>query len=349
MITLSPVADDTAELEGALADIFASGKGATIHFNPGVYTYTRSIRMHPDAANRTWKNITFEGEGDGYASNPSVMLRYQATAATDPANFQNGLFDICSGIGINFGGMNILNDAEGVNQTVLLRSEDPALLSSWKSSFTRVGFQCIATAAKHPALGHVRLYNALDARFEQCWFFSAPQALTLGVDPATTSGIAAGGTGRVVLDNCYITGDVSLIRAASIAFKQCVIAEKSSTVNGARILFPDYSYSDVKAVHFDGCQFAGYWNGSVYTDGAILLDSDARSVRVTGCAFERSYSKGIMIGTKAKGVEIRTNDADLRATNSRLITVAAGFAGGLDYGTTNSMSPQMIAAGGKVI
>lgn len=347
MITLSPVSDDTTELETALADVFASGKGATIHFNPGVYNYVRSIRLHPDAANRTWKNIKFEGEGDGYASNPSVMLRYQATPSTDPDNYQNGLFDICSGLGINFEGMNILNDAEGVNQSVLIRAENPALLSSWKSSFRRVGFQ--AVAGKTLPEGHVRAYNALDSKFEQCWFLSNPMVMTLGLDPSLTSGIAAGGTGRITLDDCYLTGDVKLVRSAAVAIRQCVIAEKSGTTGGARVLLPDLSYSDVVGTHIDGNQFAGYWNGSTYTDGAILIDGDARSTRITGNLFQQGYSKAVKIGTtKPRGVQLHTNDGDMRSANSRMLTVVGGYTGGLDIGTTNSMSPQMIAAGGKI-
>lgn len=347
MITISPVADDTAELEGVLADIFASGKGAKIHFNPGDYVYTRSIKLHPDANGRTWKNLEFEGEGDGYAMNSSVVLKYQADANTDP-DFANGLFDINHGCGLHFSGMCLMNESDGVNQLVRMRADAANLLSLWKCSFKRMGFQNLTQVSKQLANGHVWLYNTLDTRFEQCWHFGSPVNMTLGCDPAITQGIAGGYTGRIRLDNSYFTGDVKLLRTSGTLFHQSTMNEKWSNsgapTQGAQIVIPDVAYSGNLAVKVDACQLTGLFNNQTYTDQAIDAAGTVRGLHVTDSTVWKGYTRAVKVGAKATGVRVDGNDSDQTGPGARVVDVMAGFKGALTV-EDNTLSDAAITAG----
>lgn len=345
------VADDTDAFEACLAAVFASGRGADIMIPPGTYNITRSLQMHPDGANRPWRNITFRGQGDGYASNPSVMLRYRATSSTDSGNYSNGLIDAISVTGLNFEGICFLNDAEDIDQIIWIHAEDAGLLSSWKVSFKRCAFQNPASAAKELGRGHVWLYNSLDVRFEQCWFFGSPVNVVQGCDPSSTSGIAGGFTGRVTYDNCYFTGDVLLRRTEITHFSGCVLAERwnnsGAMTDGARIVGSSESWANNLGVNIDGVQFEGLFNPTTTTAHAIFAENISGLV-CKGSTFGSGYASAISMQANVTGVVFQGNFLDLGGPTPRGITIAAANAGSLKE-EANVMSAAMVAAGGAMI
>lgn len=345
------VADDTAAFKSCLQYVWDTGRGADIIIPPGIYNITEPILMHPDGS-RPWRNITFKGQGHGYASNPSTMLRYRGSPNLDPAHAV-GMFDIISGIGINWENICFLNDAEGVEQIIRVRAEDASgnPPSSWKGSFKNCCFQNPNEPAKEPTVAHVYLYNALDYLFEQCWFFGAPRNILLGADPAETTGIAGGVTGRINFNLCYFTGDVLLRRTEITNFVGCVFAElwdnPAPFTLGARLVTGSEAWVDNLGVNVIGCQFEGMFLPSVQTPHAIFA-RNAQGLNVQGCTFGSGYSRAISATSGATGIVFKGNYLDLGGVNPRGVGLDASFIGSLDV-SANPMSSGMVSNGGAMI
>lgn len=345
------VADDTAAFKSCLQYVWDTGRGADIIIPPGIYDITEPILMHPDSS-RPWRNITFRGQGHGYASNPSTMLRYRGSPNLDPAHAV-GMFDIISGIGIDWENICFLNDAEGVEQIIRIRAEDASgnPPSSWKGTFRNCTFQNPADSTKEPSVAHVYLYNTLDYLFEQCWFFGAPRNILLGADPAETTGIAGGYTGRINFHLCYFTGDVLLRRTEITNFVGCVFAElwdnPAPFTQGARLITGSQSWVQNLGINVIGCQFEGMFSPSVQTPHAIYA-RNVQGLTVQGCTFGSGYSAAISLQEGATGVVMKGNQLDLGGINPRGVTIAAGVTGSLDV-STNHMTTGMVSAGGAMI
>lgn len=345
---------DTDAIEDIMFEVFNSGRGATIDFPPGVYQIDRSLVMEPNVSDRPWRNVLFRGQGGGYGANPAVMLRYVATSSTDPANYQNGLFDIISGQNIDFECINFMNDAVGINHIIRIRAEAPSGVptSTWKGGFRNCFFQNPANATKELAVAQLYMYNTLDMTIEKCWWMGSPTNVIQGSDPADTTGIAAGFTGRVLYTNCYFTGDVILRRTEVTNFIGNTFAEKWRNpvpfTESAQLILSNHIWARNISVNVIGNQFEGLFNPSTYTAGAIVGNGNTDGLNVQGNSFGSGYTRALFVGLDTSSVVFKGNYLDLDNASSRGVVIASNMTGSIDI-SDNTMSAAMVSASGAML
>lgn len=345
---------DTDAIEDIMFEVFNSGRGATIDFPPGVYQIDRSLVMEPNVSGRPWRNVLFRGQGGCYGANPAVMLRYVATSSSDPTNYQNGLFDIISGQNIDFECINFMNDAVGINHIIRIRAEAPSGVptSTWKVGFRNCFFQNPADVTKELAVAQLYMYNTLDVTIEKCWWMGSPTNVIQGCNPADTTGIAGGFTGRILYTNCYFTGDVILRRTEVTNFIGNTFAEKwqnpAPFTEGAQLILSNDTWARNINVNVIGNQFEGLFNPTTYTDGAIIGSGNTDGLNVQGNSFGSGYTRALFTGLDTSSVVFKGNYLDLDNASSRGVVLASNMTGSIDI-SDNTMSAAMVAAGGAML
>ena len=339
--------DDTLAIQAAINVSMVLNIGMNIVFLPGTYIITASLTADPDGADER-TNISFIGKGGGgNMTTGGAVLKYQGTDV-------DGMFNLDAVSDFHFDQLGFYNDAASINQIFKIHASAADTQSARNIIFNKCRFQNKSDVTKELSNGHVWLYNALNVSFKDCVFMGSPTNVTIGCDPALTSGVAAGYAGRISFDNVFFTGDVIISRATVINFFGGTTFEErwdnslSPFELGAKIHVPDLSYTNVSSLSTIGVQFNGMYNPVVFTPGAIKLDDAVNGVIIHGCMFQQGYSVGVIVNRTCDAIDIRGNYINLdESVSAKFLTIESLFTGRVSM-ENNHLSAQMILDGGSL-
>lgn len=346
--------DSTDAVEAAIAFKIRLGKGIIFDNIQGQYDISRSIIVeHPTDPTIEIRNMTIRGQGGG-GSQAGCTFNYTATSVTDPANFQNGIFDLRSVQFFHFEGVHFLNNAVNIDQLVKVHAVEFNALSAFKVTFEKCQFQNSPESQFELNVGHVLLFNALDVAFRDCRWFGGPINVVQGVDPATQSGIANGFTSRTIYDTCYFTGDVVLNRCESVTLINSTIAERwlnpQPFMKSAQLIMTQETWSANFGINLLGCSLEGHFAPGIGggTAGAIVASDFISGLNIIGCTFGSDYTTGVIIARDSNGVIVQGCNFDLDQGVFPCIQLASTFIGSFKE-DTNLMTSGMVAAGGELV